>query len=118
MPHPDALPDHERAFIPVGKLREYVLNPHHDVGGHKARLFSSILGITAHDSAVLEVAILASLPAAPAVFRGRNAHGRLYQVDLALTGPKGGATVRTGWILKDSGDPPSLTTAIVLKGKT
>jgi hypothetical protein len=117
MPHPDALPRHEQAVVPMSKLRDYVLCPDHDVGGHKARLFASILGYTADEAPALEEAIRSGLPDAPATCRGRNAHGWLYQVDLSVTGPKGSATVRTGWILKDDGGPPSMTTAIVLKGK-
>ena len=116
MPHPDALPNHERAVIPEAKLRDYVLNPAHDVGGHKARLFAAILGITAHNRSILAQAILSGLSEAPAVQRGRILHGDLYQVDMVVTGPGGSATVRTGWIIREPGGPPALTTAIVLKG--
>jgi hypothetical protein len=117
MPHPDALPRHEEAVVPTGKLRDHVLCLGHDLGGHKARLFASVLGYTAEDAPTLEAAIRSALPDAPAVGRGRNAYGWLFQVDLPVTGPRGSATVRTGWILKDDGGPPSLTTAIVMKGK-
>jgi filamentous hemagglutinin len=117
VPQSQVLPNFEKAEIPEAKLAEYVLNPEHDVGGHKARLFSSILGITRADRQLLARAILDGLAINPAVHRGRGPHGDLYQVDVQVTGPKARGTVRTGWIIRETGGAPSLTTAIVLKEK-
>jgi hypothetical protein len=39
------LPNAEAAFIDIRKLRDYSLNPDHDRGKHKARLFLAILGL-------------------------------------------------------------------------
>ncbi|WP_232287024.1 DUF6883 domain-containing protein [Crocosphaera watsonii WH 8501] len=39
------LPYVDNAKVDIGKLRDYCLNPDHDHGKHKARLFSSILGM-------------------------------------------------------------------------
>jgi hypothetical protein len=47
------LPDHERAIIPHGKLR-YALDPNHEAGRDKARVFKSALGLDADDLPVLE----------------------------------------------------------------
>jgi hypothetical protein len=38
------LPNAERAFVDIEKLRGYCLNPYHIRGKNKARIFSSILG--------------------------------------------------------------------------
>jgi Domain of unknown function (DUF4926) len=39
------LPNAEAAFIDIRKLRDYSLNPDHDRGKHKARLFLATLGL-------------------------------------------------------------------------
>ena len=52
------LPYAENAVVDIRKLRDYCLNLEHDDGKHKARLFSSILGITADDSEELKQILL------------------------------------------------------------
>jgi hypothetical protein len=44
------IPNAENAVVDIRKLRNYCLNPGHDDGKHKARLFSSSLGMTAEDA--------------------------------------------------------------------
>lgn len=44
------LPNAERAVVRLEKLTEYSLNPAHDKGGHKARVFASASGITIDDA--------------------------------------------------------------------
>jgi hypothetical protein len=44
------IPNAENAVIDIRKLRDYCLNPKHAEGKHKARLFSSSLGLTADDA--------------------------------------------------------------------
>lgn len=104
-------------MIPDAKIAGYVLNPAHDVGGHKARLFASVLGVTVENRHLLEEAIRSGLPLVPAVNRGTDPHGEKFQADIEVTGPRGRATVRTGWIVREPGGVPQLTTAIVLRGK-
>ena len=41
------------------KLEDYTLNPLHAEGRHKARVFGSVLGITASNAHVLRQALLA-----------------------------------------------------------
>ena len=53
MPNMGKLPGHERAIIPSEKLR-YCLDPAHPTGSHKARVFSSALGLEPSDATVLE----------------------------------------------------------------
>ncbi len=79
------LPNPERASI-GRKLEDYVLNPHHREGRHKARVFESILGITLANQAVLREAILQA--AAPLVL--------------------------TAWIVRHGEDFPRLTTCYIL----
>lgn len=44
------IPNAENAVVDIRKLRDYCLKPEHDEGKHKARLFSSILGMTAENA--------------------------------------------------------------------
>ena len=53
------LPNGDRADLGT-KLEDYVLNPRHREGRHKARLFESALGITLADASVLRRAILSA----------------------------------------------------------
>ena len=41
------LPNGDRTIIPIEKLLGYCLNSEHSKGKHKARVFKSVLGITA-----------------------------------------------------------------------
>ena len=43
------IPNAERAAVDIRKLHDYCLNPDHDEGKHKARLFHKALGMTAQD---------------------------------------------------------------------
>jgi hypothetical protein len=47
------LPDHDRAIIKADKLR-YCLDPTHETGRHKARVFASALGLDLASADVLE----------------------------------------------------------------
>jgi len=52
------LPNAKRAFVDIEKLRGYCLNPSHVRGKHKARMFSSILGLTLEDAEKLRKTLL------------------------------------------------------------
>jgi len=59
---PVRLPRAGEATIPTGKLVSYALDPSHERGRHKSRVFASPLGITASDWRFLHDQILAKLP--------------------------------------------------------
>ena len=44
------VPNAEHAVVDIRKLRDYCLNPTHEHGKHKARLFLAALGVTADDA--------------------------------------------------------------------
>ncbi len=48
------LPNGENAEILMQKLISYCLNPEHSSGKHKARVFASVLGITAENAEILK----------------------------------------------------------------
>lgn len=113
MPHPHALPNHQLARIPESKLHGYALNPDHDSGRDKARVFAAVLGFRQRDHLELAHAIRQALAWAPAIERMHSPHGRVFMVDVAITGPKGSGMVRTGWIIRPGNDVPQLTSAYV-----
>ncbi len=42
------IPNAEYAVVDVEKLRKYSLNTEHEIGKHKAHVFSAVLGETLH----------------------------------------------------------------------
>lgn len=112
-PHPDALPNWEKAVISPEKLAGYALNPAHRHGAGKARVFESALGITAKEAQLLQDQVLQQLPRAAAKPLKVDEFGSRYQVDVPVTGPKGSRIVRTGWILRPGSNAPELITIFV-----
>src|SRR5438067_11391248 len=60
--HSRALPNYERAEILRSKIEGYALNPVHDVGRDKARVFKSALGFDQSNWGLLKQRILDELP--------------------------------------------------------
>ncbi|MGH9840578.1 MAG: DUF6883 domain-containing protein [Blastocatellia bacterium] len=108
--HPQALPNYQAAVVPRAKLEDYVLNPNHDPGMHKARVFKSALGFEQSDWEMLRQSILDELPYHAAQLRAEGPFGKQYNVVLPITGPNG-----KSWILRPETDFPSLVTALVTK---
>jgi hypothetical protein len=108
------LPNGNRADLGT-KLEDYVLNPRHREGRHKARLFESVLGVTLANTGVLRQAILSaaenSEDAAPL---GNNGHGEVYVLRFSLKTEKGSARVFTAWIVQNSEDFPRLVTCYIV----
>jgi len=115
-PHPQAIPNHQRAVIPRDKLEGYALNPDHDPGKHKARVFKTALGFEQKDWEVLGQKILAELPFHAVTFKGRQTYGDRYEVTLQITGLNGQTkAVLTAWIIETGSDFPKLITTYVRK---
>lgn len=108
------LPGVEIAKIDIRKLREYVLNPNHPDGRHKARVFAASLGIGPDESDWLASAILGGIAGAEAIFSASNPWGDLYRVDLKIRRADRCALVRTGWLC--SGSETKMTTCYVVGG--
>ena len=108
------LPNHSKATIDDAKLVNYVLNPNHRTGKHKARVLESVGGFTAKNYMSLKSAILDHIANAEAQICAEDSYGTRYNVDIALTGPRRSYTLRTGWIIRSGEDFPRLTTCYVL----
>jgi hypothetical protein len=114
--HLHALPKYEKAVILRDKLEGYVLNPTHDEGRHKARVFKSALGFKQSDWEELKRRILEALPYHEAIPQGEGLWGRKYLVILPIAGLNGNtADVETVWIIRPKTDFPTLVTTLVAK---
>lgn len=108
------IPNAENAAVDIRKLRDYFLNPEHDEGKHKARLFSSILGITADNAEELRQILLEIVKTHEVKLGRRDGFGQRYTLDFTLEWQNRSATIRSGWIIEAGSDVPRLTTCYPL----
>jgi hypothetical protein len=112
--HPERLPNYADAEIEPAKLRDYCLNPEHEEGRHKARVFASALAIGRDDWRYLADRIHASLGDAPVSRIEPTAWGLRYEVVMMIDGLNGATMpVKTGWFIEAGGGAPRLTSAYV-----
>lgn len=111
------LPNAEKAFVDLRKLRDYSLSFESPKGRHKARVFASALGITSVNAEKLRNILLEIVKENEAKSGELDLFGQRYTVDFYLKTEFGEANVRSGWIILHDEDFPRLTTCFVLKGK-
>jgi hypothetical protein len=107
------LPNVDRAVVDIAKLRDYCLNPDHEDGKHKARVFASALGLRQGDADWLRVRLLEAAAHEQAIMILKNRFGTLYMIDFLLTTSSRSAVVRSCWIVRICEDFPRLTTCYV-----
>lgn len=107
------LPNAERAVVDIRKLLDYCLNPLHDEGKHKARLFASV-GLTANDAEELRNILLQMVTTHEAQSGRHDAYGQRYIVDFSLGWRGRQVLIRSGWIIEHGSDIPRLTTCYPL----
>ena len=108
------LPGAQGAIVEHRKLRDYVLNPFHPRGRHKARVFASALGIFQSDAEFLRQWLLQSALIGDAVRRESDEYGHRYVLDLECVRGDRRAVVRSSWIVLVDEEFPRLTTCFVL----
>jgi hypothetical protein len=108
------LPDGADAVVDVSKLRDYCLSPSHLRGRHKARAFSSALGLTQADAEFLRRRLLDVAREEEAVKGSTDEYGERYTIDFELVSGVRRARVRSAWIVRRSEAFPRLTTCYVL----
>lgn len=108
------IPNAENAVVDIRKLRDYCLNPEHDDGKHKARLFSSILGMTPENAEELRQILLEVIQTHEAQLGRRDGFGQRYTLDFTIEWQNRSATLRSGWIIEHDSEIPRLTTCYPL----
>ncbi len=108
------IPNAEKAVVDIRKLRDYCLNPEHDDGKHKARLFSSILGMTADNAEELRQILLEFIQSHDARLGRQDEFGQRYTLDFTIEWQNRSATLRGGWIIENDAEIPRLTTCYPL----
>jgi hypothetical protein len=94
------LPNGDRADL-GNKLEDYTLNTAHRDGRHKARLFTSVLGLSQENSEVLKSALLQAAAGSDQFeAKGDNGFGQIYVLRSSLTTAAGTATVTSAWIIR------------------
>ena len=104
------IPNAQRAVVDIRKLRDYCLNPLHDEGQHKARMFATALGLTAEDAEDLRALLLQAVKTTDVQLGRRDAYGQRSTVDILLTWCDKQAMVRSEWMSEHDSDTPRLTT--------
>ena len=110
------LPNAARATVDVSRLRDYSLNPEHDKGKHKARVFAAAMGFTIADAERLRGMVLAAVLTHEAAQGVTDEHGTRYRVDFQAQGLRGSVTIRTAWHIDTGESIPRLVSCYV-KGK-
>jgi len=108
------IPNAERAVVDVRKLRDYCLNPEHDEGKHKARLFTAALGMTSDDADDLRHTLLQAVKTNDAQLGRLDEYGQRYIVDFMLEWRGKRAMIRSSWIIERGSDTPRLTSCYPL----
>ncbi len=108
------IPNAKNAVVDIRKLRDYCLNPEHDDGKHKARLFSSILGMTPDNAEELRQIVLEVIQTHEAQLGRRDGFGQRYTLDFTIQWQNRSATLRSGWIIEHDSEIPRLTTCYPL----
>lgn len=107
------LPNGAWAVIDEAKLTGYCLNPDHERGGDKARVFASALGITTENAEVLHLALREAARTGDVRPTRQTEYGQLYALDFEMTTVVGRAIVRSRWIVRHNEDFPRLTSCFV-----
>jgi hypothetical protein len=78
------IPHADRVVVNTRKLRDYCLNPLHDEGKHKARVFAAALDMTGADAEQLRDILLQAIKTHDAHVGYRDAYGQRYVIDFLL----------------------------------
>ncbi len=108
------LPNAEHAVVDLRKIRDYLLDPTHDRGKHKARVFRAALGIGRDDAEWLRQQLFKAAASNEAILTGRYVFGSRYQLDFTLVGLDRDVTVRSAWIILQEETFPRFTGCYIL----
>jgi len=108
------IPYAENAVVDIRKLRDYCLNVEHDDGKHKARLFLSVLGMTANNAEELRRILLEVIKTHEVRLGRQDVFGQRYTLDCTIKWQSRSTTLRSGWLIERGSEIPRLTTCYPL----
>src|SRR5256885_1687310 len=91
------LPNPERAFVDIAKLRDYSLSLSHKEGRHKARVFASALGLGPADADWLREQLARAAREHDCAVGKKTEHGQRYLIDFNVTRQGRTARLRSVW---------------------
>lgn len=97
----------------LAKLRDYALDPNHEEGKHKARVFASVLGLSRNDAEWLRDHLLLAARNIEATLGRRTEHGQRNVIDFDVTIRGKTARLRSAWIVRPGEEFPRLVTCYV-----
>ena len=104
----------ESAVVELRKLRDYVLNPLHPRGKHKARVFATALAIVQSDAECLRNKLKRAASTGDAALGEVDSYGQRYIVDFECVKGERRAIIRSTWIVLTGESLPRLTTCFEL----
>jgi hypothetical protein len=108
------LPNAEASIVEIEKLRDYCLSREHPRGRHKARVFLSLLGMTAAHAEELRAALIEAALKEDAVQGVSDQYGTRYIIDFDLRRCGRMARIRSCWIVLKSEIAPRFVTCYIL----
>ena len=108
------LPNKEKAYIPLAKLKDYLLSETHSVGKSKAKFLRS-LGFNEVNVNLLKEGLIAIAHSGNVKDVVSSSHGVKYVIDGQLKVPVGGfIEMRTVWIIDKGQSRPRFVTSYPL----
>jgi hypothetical protein len=108
------LPNAEASIVEIEKLQDYCLNPGHPRGRHKARVFQSLLGMTAAHAQELRAALIDAALKENAALGASDQYGTRYIIDFELKRGERTANIRSCWIVLSGEIAPRFITCYIL----
>jgi hypothetical protein len=108
------LPNGEASIVDLEKLRNYCLSPAHPRGRHKARVFHSLLGMTAADAEELRIALIDAAQKEEATPGASDQYGARYIIDFELNRGERTANIRSCWMVRTGEVTPRFVTCYIL----
>lgn len=102
--------------VDIRKLRDYCLSQTHPRGRHKARVFMSLLGLTADDAQVMRDALMTAARDDRSGIRitTGDEYGQRYVIDFDMRTAIGDAKIRSIWIVRTGEKVLRFTSCYVL----
>jgi hypothetical protein len=105
------LPNREKAYIPLSKLKDYLLSETHSVGKSKAKILRSV-GFNETNVNLLKEGLIAIAHSEDVEGMISSPHGVKYVIDGLLKTPDAGSIkMRTVWIIDKGQVRPRFVTA-------